>query len=75
MQNKSYYEITLGPSFVLACADDVRVAEELFYNYKYSGCIRYPELLEAHYISNGKQFEALFEPLTRQRWQRGERRF
>lgn len=67
---KPYYQITLGPSFVLAVSDDVFVAEQLFYTYMYSGSIQSPELLEAHYISDGKQYDALFMPMTRDQWKK-----
>lgn len=67
---KNYYEITFGPSLVLAVSDDVFTAEQLFYTYMYSGSIQYPELLEAHYISDGRQYDALFMPMTRDQWKK-----
>lgn len=68
--SKPYYKITLGPTYVLAVTSDVSIAEQLFYTYKFSGSIRYPELLEAHYIKNGKQYDALLMSLTRDQWKK-----
>ena len=70
LKSRSYYEITLGSSVVLAVSDDVFTAERLYYTYMYGGSIQYPELLEAHYISDGKQYDALFMPMTRDQWKK-----